>query len=240
MTATYRCAACDASWKSDREPAECPGCGSPIIDRVEWLSPKFDNPYGAPEAALATSPAASSTAFSITYWMGWAALILGCVLIGITPEQDPNVISGLSILLGLALLCAAYILSLIKIYKAWELIQPLRRLDRFDTSLPSPGLAIGLLFVPLYNLYWNFVALHGLATRSHKYLMLSGIKAEPMNVGMAQTCCILTLCSLIPCLGYVAALINIFIYFFFILDVDRFRGSIQVTEINFLDEPFGS
>ena len=44
----------------------------------------------------------------------------------------------------------------IYLYRIWSVLQHGR-------PRTSPGKAVGLLFVPLFNLYWNFVAFYGLA-----------------------------------------------------------------------------
>ena len=42
------------------------------------------------------------------------------------------------------------------LYKLWSLIPA-------DKARTTPGKAVGFLFIPLFNFYWNFVAIHGLA-----------------------------------------------------------------------------
>jgi predicted RNA-binding Zn-ribbon protein involved in translation (DUF1610 family) len=233
MPVTYQCSACNATWKADGEPHGCPSCGSRVIDRLEWSQTPFDNPYGAPMAPLVDTPLVSSTMFSVTYWLGWAVFIGGMVLmIATNDEEQPNVIGVLMILASMGLLLAAYILSIIKIYQGWKLIQPLRRIDWSESSMPTPGMAVGLLFVPFYNFYWNFVAMHGLAIRANKYMIKAGINSRPMGEGLAQTYCILTIASAIPCIQYLALLPNLIIYYVFILDVDRMRSAIQAKQLD--------
>jgi hypothetical protein len=52
---------------------------------------------------------------------------------------------------GGAALCWGSILFLIYLYRAWHVLQPLH-------PTTTPGKAVGFLFIPLFNLYWNFVA----------------------------------------------------------------------------------
>jgi hypothetical protein len=239
MPATYRCTACDAQWKADHEPNDCPRCGGRIIDRADGKPSKFDDFFAPPQAPLpvAAVPPVSSLAFSINYWGGVAVIIGGyAYLLILSDRNKPNPIAIVTIFIGMVTLLAAFILGLIKIYKAWDLIQPLKQLDPVEREMPSPGLAVGLLLIPLFNLYWNFVALYGLAKRANKYLLLSGIKGQPMTLGVAQTLCILTPCSIIPCVGSIIAIFNTVLYYLFILDVDRFRSSIQPEELDFLPD----
>ncbi len=54
-------------------------------------------------------------------------------------------------LVGFAVLAFGGILSLIYLHRAWRVIQP-------GGATTTPGKAVGLLFVPLFNLYWYFIA----------------------------------------------------------------------------------
>ena len=50
----------------------------------------------------------------------------------------------------------ATVFSCLVLHKLWSLIPA-------DKARTTPGKAIGFLFIPLFNFYWNFVAIHGLA-----------------------------------------------------------------------------
>jgi hypothetical protein len=230
MPATYQCAACNAKWSEDHEPLDCPQCGSRIIERAGRFGASIEDHYNPPTASVYIRPSVNSMSFSITYWLGYAGFIVGGVLLGVSGDQEiePLAITGVLVITASAgCLLAAYIISLVKIYRGWDLIQPLRRLDWSESELTTPGMAVGMLFVPFYNLYWNFRAIHGLATKANKYMVISGVKAPPMNEGMAKTYCIMVLCSLIPCLGYLTLLANVVIYYLVVLDIDKMRAAIQ-------------
>ena len=206
----------------------------------------MEDHYNPPTASVYVKPRVSTTSFSVTYWLGYVGFIAGGAMLGLSGDQQPEVqpitVAGiLAIVASSGSLLAAYIISLVKIYRGWDLIQPLRRMDWAEAEMTTPGMAVGMLFVPFYNLYWNFRAIHGLATKANKYMVISGIKAQPMNEGLAQAYCIMVLCSLIPCVGYVTLLANVVIYYLYILDVDRMRGAIQSSfegaqKLDFLDD----
>jgi hypothetical protein len=59
--------------------------------------------------------------------------------------------------LGLLLFIIARILSLIYLYRAWAALQR-------GQARTTPGAAVGFLFIPLFNLYWIFVAFPGWAS----------------------------------------------------------------------------
>ncbi|GAA5494415.1 hypothetical protein Rhal01_00576 [Rubritalea halochordaticola] len=68
--------------------------------------------------------------------------------------------AGLGMMIGLfvgwGLLVFANILQLIYLYRAWDCLQP-------GGATVTPGKAVGFLFIPLFNLYWVFVAYGQLA-----------------------------------------------------------------------------
>ncbi len=183
----------------------------------------------------------SSTSFSVLYWLGWAGFILAILLFVVAiatmqnnnPGQPPTVnqplMAAVMLLFFAAGLClaVAQIISFVKIYRGWKAIQPLRQLDREEADMTTPGAAVGLLFVPLFNIYWMFVAIHGLAVRANKYMTRSGIQGRRMSEGLALTYCILVLCSVIPFVNFLILPVLAVIYYMFIIDVDRMRGAIQ-------------
>ena len=244
MSATYRCAACRATWIEEDRPEDCPKCGSPDI---EWAGSSTGNPYDAPEASISATSPVSGTSFTITYWLGWVGLVIGYGLFVAAIVQnaqnaqnagaggpggaEPLIAAAvLLIFASFILLATAYIIGLVKLYRGWKAIQPLRRVDREEADMPTPGAAVGLLFVPFYNLYWVFVAFRGLAARANNYMARSGVRARPMNEGMALTYGILTVCTVIPGVGILAALANIVLHYMIILEVDRMRRAIQGSD----------
>ncbi len=239
MPKTYQCAACNASWVEDQEPLDCPKCGSRIIERMGRSSAAMENFYNPPASSISIRSPVSSTTFSVLYWLGFVGAFVGYGILVVATsqnQQNPNEFTPAMgggwqlLLLSVSFMLAAYIISVVKIYRAWDLIQPLKQIDWSEAELTSPGLAVGLLFVPFFSLYWNFKAIHGLAIKANKYMVVSRIKAPPMNEGLAQTYCILVLCSLIPCVNILTGLANIVVYYLVILDIDRMRAGIQTWQ----------
>lgn len=71
----------------------------------------------------------------------------------------------LTYIIGLPLL--VYIL--IQLYKAWKSIQILRDYDVLEKwKMPTPGKAIGFLFIPIFHLYWGFIAYSTLLSRANR------------------------------------------------------------------------
>lgn len=107
---------------------------------------------------LAKSLRGRLTFFSIAYGLA----VIGFSWVGSQGASTGGQVSGtmgLAIMLGLA----GFIVCLTINYTHWRLIQDGR-------SRTTPGRAVGLQFIPLFNFYWNFVAYWGLAKDMNTYL----------------------------------------------------------------------
>lgn len=83
---------------------------------------------------------------------------------------------------GIAMAVFGYVF----IYKAWALIQD-------GNPRTTPGKAIGMMFVPLYNIYWNFMVTWGLAQDLNTYARDHDIDARPASETMMLWGLILTI-----------------------------------------------
>ena len=57
---------------------------------------------------------------------------------------------------------AASVLLFVLLFKFWQVVQ-----DRFARTTPAK--AIGFLFIPFFNIYWNFVAIFGLSKELNRF-----------------------------------------------------------------------
>jgi Domain of unknown function (DUF4328) len=73
------------------------------------------------------------------------------------PRPVHDFFVGVTIIAALATELTAFVLCMVWLYQAWRLV------SRDDEEF-SPGLKVGLLFVPVFNLYWMFVAIPGLSS----------------------------------------------------------------------------
>lgn len=88
-------------------------------------------------------------------------------------------------------LLTASILLLIRLFKAWKVLQNISTRIR----IPSPGQAIGFLFIPFFNFYWGFVAFCKVSSLGDKLLKRPGsIQLWPF-----LTHCILSIIGLFSC-----------------------------------------
>ncbi|MFY7818400.1 MAG: DUF4339 domain-containing protein [Akkermansiaceae bacterium] len=135
------------------------------------------SPYSTPGSSLASAPVGGSYPYlsikpaSFALWMwtfigGFICLALMVVffVLGATSTSSSGnadggavgVLGGL-VMYGLCLICMLLsgIFFYINLYRAWSCLSS-------GAPRTSPGKAIGLLFVPFFNLYWLFVAIAGL------------------------------------------------------------------------------
>ena len=91
--------------------------------------------------------------------LGFFCFFAGLVISdGLHRPGRPAFVIGINLILlaGIAEL-AALILFLIWLYQAWRLVS-------IGDEEYSPGLVVGLMFVPIFNFYWIFPAIVGLSS----------------------------------------------------------------------------
>ncbi len=103
----------------------------------------------------------------------------------------------LALLAGIAFTIANLVLYCVLLFKMWNQIQD-------GHAQASPGMAVGFLFIPVFNVYWNFVALHGLGQDLNRYLRRHRLPGRRMPVGIALAACIV---FLIPYVNVVSVFI---------------------------------
>lgn len=165
------------------KPAAAPAWAPPGARVATAAAPVSASPYATPASSMVTAaptggnyPFVSIKPASFGLWMwtfliGFIGYILMIVLMikggidaGETMQADPNatptmpngVVVGM-IVGGIGMLCLllSTIFFYINIYRAWSCL-------RAGAPRTTPGMAIGMLFIPFYNIYWIFVAIAGL------------------------------------------------------------------------------
>jgi hypothetical protein len=87
------------------------------------------------------------------------------------------------------------------VYKMWAVIQ-----NGSPRPRTTPGMAVGLSFVPVFSLYWKFVAIHGWAKDYNAYVRARRLMAPQMPEGLALAMCIVPLVGCV--VGTAALLVN--------------------------------
>jgi len=110
--------------------------------------------------------------------------------------------SGFS-LVGLSCIPMLYggICMMVLWYKSWAAIQD-------GHARATPGKAIGLLFIPIFDIYWLFQAVWGLAKDFNAFLQRNSIPATRLPEGLFLAYCILCFTTWIPILGLVFLVVN--------------------------------
>lgn len=112
-------------------------------------------------------------------------------------ELPMDIIGGFALyILGLLLLCLGCLILVIVfglvLYRGWSALQIARYLSPGQAGeMPSPAVAVGFCFIPLFQYYWFFVACRGIS----KYGMLVARERGIPYVGPGDQ-----LCNVIPVL----------------------------------------
>jgi hypothetical protein len=105
---------------------------------------------------------------------------------------------------------AAVVLHFCLVYRLWDAL-------RGGGARTTPGAAVGLLFVPLFNLYWIFQAYWGWTQDYNRLRETRGLRGLPRAPeGLALTCCLFAVLAVIPFIGPVLALVNVILMLIFL------------------------
>jgi hypothetical protein len=106
------------------------------------------------------------------------------------------VLGGVSIGLGPVALIAAIIVFAILLHKMWKVVQD-------GQARTTPEKAVGFLFIPFFNVYWAFVAIHGLALDLNSYVRRhrACMDGEPAPTALSLVFCILFAIAIVPYLN---------------------------------------
>ena len=131
----------------------------------------------------ATRPGASAnlmfTLFFLPIVLFLAHLGIGVLMSssGEIPDENAALFGIIMMVCGAAgwicLICYM-IFTYIYLYRAWQYIQDILGLAR-----TTPGAAVGMLFIPFFNLYWIFNVFPGWATDYNRYLDTKGATTVP-------------------------------------------------------------
>lgn len=97
-------------------------------------------------------------------------------------------IPTLFIIIGFGGLIVSIVFSCIILYHLWSLIPA-------EKAKTTPGKAVGFLFIPFFNFYWNFVAIHGLAQSLNAEANERHIISTPINEKLSLAFCIVAIAS---------------------------------------------
>ncbi len=124
-------------------------------------------------------------------------------------------LGGAVVVLAVATLAMPFCTSVL-VYKLWARVQD-------GQARTTPGMALLGLFIPLFNFYWAFVALPGVARELNRCADKRGLGVERASPDLMNAYCILCLVAAVPFLGILAVVINLFVA------ISAFRGATRVA-----------
>lgn len=89
---------------------------------------------------------------------------------------------GLTGIIAFALVGVALVFSWILLYRFWQIIQD-------DKPRTTPGKAVGYCFIPVFNCYWIYVAVYGLARHLNRRTNQLHVNVKPVPVAAAFVFC---------------------------------------------------
>ncbi len=165
--------------------------------------------------------------FAATLYIGLLICIVGASFVDFYGYSlDFSNGSGAIIILGLLSIIVSSILSLVMIYHIWQYILEEFKAEGLDAPVESPGQAIGLLFVPLYNFYWAFIAYGQIPKCLNKLASKRGI-SNPMPDALGIGVAALMLSGIIPYFGWMLTIIASLI----LMPMMLFRSTKAITQI---------
>jgi hypothetical protein len=114
--------------------------------------------------------------------------------------------SSLILLIGLVSLIALFgeFAFLVLTYRMWGAIQD-------GHARTRPGAAVGLLFVPFFNLYWIFQTYRGFAEDFNSFCARHSINPPLLPTSLFTAYGVLMICSVIPVIGWPLIVVNFFV-----------------------------
>lgn len=132
-------------------------------------------------------------------WLGWWLIASGIALFALFADREDA--GGILVLVGAPLLIIAYVYQLVVRFRCWAALPP-------GGTTVTPGKAVGFLFIPIFNMYWQFIAYARLATEARASFQVVQAGDCPISRPLSIAYCILNLLAFIPYLGLVATFVN--------------------------------
>jgi hypothetical protein len=106
-------------------------------------------------------------------------------------DRDIREALAMAVMFGIPVVMIANLILIAKIfYRAWTAVQD----EHVQTT---PGRAVGFLFIPLFNFYWLFVGLGGLAGAYNAFTTRHRIPVRRLSGGLFYTYCVLALLGIV-------------------------------------------
>jgi hypothetical protein len=104
----------------------------------------------------------------------------------------------------LVLIISAGIMQMILLYRYWNILR-----DPYPSTRPAR--VVGFLFIPLFNFYWTYVAIVGLAKQTNDYCDQVGIRGVRINESQAMSLYVIWLTTFLPYINFITMFLFIFV-----------------------------
>lgn len=186
--------------------AKCRFCGAVFDPRLRGTGFRAAGISQGPPGERAQQIRQCFTIWWVCYVIGFVLLFVGGIAAALSmagqrgrgPAEPPLAMIAFFGLGGLVLLAGA-ITYLVLLYKLWTTVQDGR-------ARTTPGYAVGFLFIPCFNIYWQFVSFWGLSKELNRVSREYNVGAPQVNEGIALAACILPFCGWVPFVGAFAGL----------------------------------
>ncbi len=121
--------------------------------------------------------------YAFSLWGGIFILIIGLLL---STKRESEAVGIIMVLFGIAAMIYAEIYFLISLYRCWFILQG-------STARTTPGMAVGFLFIPIFNFYWIFVAIRGLAKDANAFLESKNVHENKISIRLSLATCIVAI-----------------------------------------------
>lgn len=158
-----RCRACSRIGQIHQAPVEeCSFCGSRLLEPTGsiYASHVQHSDFATAPGSDRRQPANNVRRIAVCLWSA-AALQLISGLLLLSFDSSLIQLGQVASVVGLIAGAIGGIWFLRSVYRAWHQLYMFSPETLRRNGLGSPGLIIGLLFVPLFNLFWLFTAFNG-------------------------------------------------------------------------------
>jgi hypothetical protein len=175
------------------------------------VTPRFDTIARVNQAASRTT-----TDSTRAYLGAHLAFLLFSALLPVMGQAPPLVRLVLSVVQG-TLICVVPILGLVWLRRAWARVPPPCR-RAYDGRHIEPNEALWKLFVPVYGIYWLFIANVGLCGAIERHLARGGARSPKAPSTLAFVASVVQLVPL------VSVLVSPFVWWVFMSRVDAVQA----------------
>jgi hypothetical protein len=213
----------------------CPRCHSVNPDSALRCDCGYDLSSGEMKAShlpteislmQAKAPGASSgKTYLLLLYGGFLLGMAGLAMVPVCRRQGGGAtIAWVAVTFGALAFEVAAIWALVLLYQVWRYVIVESRRHGLVPPIDSPGKAVGYLFIPVFNIYWAFIAYGKLAPAWNALAAATGRRGG-MSRWLGITLSILPWLALIPRLGGSVFLLDVLALFplFVIQAVERCR-----------------